>query len=282
MARVLSGRKLARSVRRRVAAEVDALEGPPPGLAVILVGEDEASKVYVSYKEKACRKAGVRSTVVRMPSDTSRERLMSRIDELNSDDSVDGLLVQLPLPGHLSASEVASAVLPAKDVDGFHPRNVGRLWRGEDGLFPCTPSGVMALLEREEIDPEGMRAVIVGRSDIVGKPLAAMLLAANATVTLAHSRTRDLPGLTSRADLLVSAVGVPGIIGPDHVRKGVVVVDVGISRTDDGLAGDVDYDAVEPLAAAITPVPGGVGPLTIAFLLKNTLKARRMRFRSGL
>lgn len=281
MGEVLSGGKLARSVRRKVAAEVAEMEGPPPGLAVVLVGEDEASRVYVSYKEKACRKAGIRSTVVRMPRDASRGQLMARIDELNSDDSVDGLLVQLPLPDHLSASEVASAVLPEKDVDGFHPQNVGRLWRGEDGLFPCTPTGIMALLDHAGTDPEGMRAVIVGRSDIVGKPLAAMLLAANATVTLAHSRTRDLPGLTSQADLLVSAVGVPHIIGPDHVREGAVVVDVGISRTEDGLAGDVDYGAVEPLASAITPVPGGVGPLTIAYLLKNTLKARKMRFRSG-
>ena len=281
MAQVLSGKKLARSIRRTVAAEVERMEGPPPGLAVVLVGEDEASRVYVSYKEKACRKAGIRSTVVRMPRDASREQLMARIDALNSDDSVDGMLVQLPLPDHLSASEVASAVVPEKDVDGFHPQNVGRLWRGEDGLFPCTPTGIMALLDHAGIAPEGMRAVIVGRSDIVGKPLAAMLLAANATVTLAHSRTRDLPGLASRADLLVSAVGVPGIIGPGHVKEGAVVVDVGISRTEDGLAGDVDYGAVEPLASAITPVPGGVGPLTIAFLLKNTLKARKMRSRSG-
>ncbi|MGM0628078.1 MAG: bifunctional 5,10-methylenetetrahydrofolate dehydrogenase/5,10-methenyltetrahydrofolate cyclohydrolase, partial [Candidatus Fermentibacterota bacterium] len=239
MAEVLSGKKLARSVRRTVAAEVEGMEGPPPGLAVVLVGEDEASRVYVSYKEKACRKAGIRSTVVRMPREASRGELMARIDDLNSDDTVDGLLVQLPLPDHLSASEVASAVLPEKDVDGFHPQNVGRLWRGEDGLFPCTPTGIMALLEHAGIDPEGMRAVIVGRSDIVGKPLAAMLLAANATVTLAHSRTRDLPGLASQADLLVSAVGVPGIIGPGHVKAGAVVVDVGISRTEDGLAGDV-------------------------------------------
>lgn len=281
MAQVLSGKKLARSIRRTVAAEVERMEGPPPGLTVVLVGEDEASRVYVSYKEKACRKAGVRSTVVRMPRDASREQLMGRIDDLNSDDSVDGLLVQLPLPDHLSASEVASAVVPEKDVDGIHPQNVGRLWRGEDGLFPCTPTGIMALLDHAGIDLEGMRAVIVGRSDIVGKPLAAMMLAANATVTLAHSRTRDLPGLASQADLLVSAVGVPGIIGPGHVKEGAVVVDVGISRTEDGLAGDVDYDAVEPLASAITPVPGGVGPLTIAFLLKNTLKARRMRRSSG-
>jgi len=281
VAQVLSGKKLARSIRRTVAAEVERMEGPPPGLTVVLVGEDEASRVYVSYKEKACRKAGVRSTVVRMPRDASREQLMGRIDDLNSDDSVDGLLVQLPLPDHLSASEVASAVVPEKDVDGIHPQNVGRLWRGEDGLFPCTPTGIMALLDHAGIDLEGMRAVIVGRSDIVGKPLAAMMLAANATVTLAHSRTRDLPGLASQADLLVSAVGVPGIIGPGHVKEGAVVVDVGISRTEDGLAGDVDYDAVEPLASAITPVPGGVGPLTIAFLLKNTLKARRMRRSSG-
>ena len=281
MAEVLSGRKLARSIRRTVAAEVESMEGPPPGLAVVLVGDDEASKVYISYKEKACRKAGIRSTVVRMPADSSRDALMKTISGLNEDDAVDGLLVQLPLPDHLSPSEAASAVVPEKDVDGIHPQNVGRLWRGEDGLFPCTPTGVMALLENAGVDPEGMRAVIVGRSDIVGKPLAAMLLAANATVTLAHSRTRDLVGLASEADLLVSAVGVPHIIGSDHVKEGAVVVDVGISRTEDGLVGDVDYEAVEPLASAITPVPGGVGPLTIAFLLKNTLKAWRMRHDSG-
>jgi methylenetetrahydrofolate dehydrogenase (NADP+)/methenyltetrahydrofolate cyclohydrolase len=280
VAEILSGRKLAREVRREVAARVSSLDRPP-GLAVVLVGEDEASQVYVSYKEKACRKAGVRSTVVRLPADVSREELLGRVEELNGDDTVDGVLVQLPLPGHLSASEVASAVLPEKDVDGFHPRNVGSLWRGEEGLFPCTPTGVMALLDRHRIDPEGMRAVIVGRSDIVGKPLAAMLLAANATVTLAHSRTRDLPGLTSQADLLVSAVGRPGMIGAGHVRRGAVVVDVGISRTESGLAGDVDFEAAEPLASAITPVPGGVGPLTIAFLLRNTLKAQEIRLKNS-
>jgi len=280
VARLLRGRKLAREVRGEVARRVSNLDRPP-GLAVVLVGEDEASQVYVSYKEKACRKAGVRSTVVRLPADVSRRALLEEVEELNGDHAVDGVLVQLPLPGHLSASEVASAVSPQKDVDGFHPRNVGSLWRGEEGLFPCTPTGVMALLERNGIDPEGMRAVIVGRSDIVGKPLAAMLLAANATVTLAHSRTRGLPSLASEADLLVSAVGRPGMIGPGHVRRGAVVVDVGISRTESGLAGDVDFDAVEPLASAITPVPGGVGPLTIAFLLRNTLKAREMRLKNS-
>ena len=280
MADVLSGRKLARQVRERVRQQVSSLDDPP-GLTVIVVGDDPASKVYVSYKEKACIKTGFRSSVIRMPGDVTREQLLAEIHRINADDSVDGLLVQLPLPGHLSPSEVASAVVPAKDVDGFHPQNVGRLWRGEEGLFPCTPTGVMALLDFHGIDPEGMHAVIVGRSDIVGKPLAAMLLAANATVTLAHSRTRDLAGLTSRADLLVSAVGSPGIIGPEHVREGAVVVDVGISRTEDGLAGDVDYRRVEPLVSAITPVPGGVGPLTIAFLLENTIKAGKLR-REGL
>lgn len=271
---VLSGRKFAKEVRRNLAEEIDKIGGRPPGLAVVIVGDDPASRVYVSMKEKACGKVGIVSTAVRLDESVSQEELLQEINKLNENPSVDGILCQLPLPDHISADVVASAILPKKDVDGFHPLNVGRLWRGEDGLFPCTPVGIVALLKHHCIDIDGADAVIVGRSNIVGKPMAALLLRENATVSVAHSHTSDLQGLCRKADILIAAVGRPRFIKREFVKPGATVIDVGISRTDDGLVGDVDFNNVADICGAITPVPGGVGPLTIAFLLSNTVKAR--------
>ncbi len=270
---VLSGRAFAKEVRRNLADEIAGIGGRPPGLAVIIVADDPASRVYVSMKEKACGKVGIDSTVVRLEETVSQAELLRVIDRLNTDPLIDGILCQLPLPGHISAAIVASAILPEKDVDGFHPENVGRLWRGEDGLFPCTPVGIIALMKHSGISMDGADAVIVGRSNIVGKPMAALLLRENATVSVAHSHTFDLEGLCRRADILIAAVGRPRFIKREFVKPGATVIDVGISRTDDGLAGDVDFDNVADISGAITPVPGGVGPLTIAFLLSNTVKA---------
>ncbi len=270
---VLSGRKFGKEVRRNLAEEINRIGGRPPGLAVVIVGDDPASRVYVSMKEKACGKVGINSTVIRLDESVSQEELLLQIDRLNQDTSVDGMLCQLPLPDHISADIVASAILPEKDVDGFHPINVGRLWRGEDGLFPCTPVGIMALMKYHNIEIDGADAVIVGRSNIVGKPMAALLLRESATVCVAHSHTSDLEGLCSKADILIAAVGRPRFITREFVKPGATVIDVGTSRTEDGLSGDVDFENVAPICGAITPVPGGVGPLTIAFLLSNTLKA---------
>ncbi len=272
MALILSGKELARETTRSIKAM--GFRGAGPGLAVVLVGDDPASRVYVSSKEKACGRAGIRSIRVELPADAGEEALIREVQRLNRDPDVHGILCQLPLPPGYDRHRVASAIAPAKDVDGLHPENVGKLWRGEDGLFPCTPLGMMELLRRHDISPHGMHGVIVGRSDIVGKPMAALLLREHCTVTLAHSRTSDLQGLCRTADILVAAVGRPGMIRADWVKPRAVVLDVGINRLDDGtITGDVDFAGVEPLVSAITPVPGGVGPLTIAFLLRNTVKA---------
>ena len=275
MALVLSGRKFARVVRASLRERVAALQGPPPGLTVVMVGDDPASQVYVGAKEKACRKVGFNSTVLKLPVETTEAAILELINQLNVDDSVHGVLVQLPLPDHISDDRVASAVLPEKDVDGFHPVNVGRLWRGEDGLFPCTPSGIVSLFHHHDIPLTGKNALVVGRSNIVGKPMAALLLRENCTVTVAHSRTVDLREQCREADILIAAVGKPEMIKKDWVKPGAVVVDVGMNRRSDGkLVGDVAYNEVLDICSAITPVPGGVGPLTIAFLLENTFKAR--------
>lgn len=275
MSLVLSGRKYARFVRASLRDKVSELQGPPPGLTVILVGDDPASEVYVGAKEKACTKVGFISNVIRLSSDISEPDLLKLIDGLNSDDSVHGILIQLPLPDHISVDVIASAVVPEKDVDGFHPVNVGRLWRGEDGLFPCTPTGIVGLLHHHDIPMSGKNALIVGRSNIVGKPMAALLLRENCTVTMAHSRTVNLQEQCREADILIVAVGRAEMIRRDWVKPGAVVVDVGMNRNSDGkLVGDVDYNDVFEICSAITPVPGGVGPLTIAFLLENTFKAR--------
>jgi methylenetetrahydrofolate dehydrogenase (NADP+) / methenyltetrahydrofolate cyclohydrolase len=274
MTLVLSGGEHAGGIRSQIRKELSADPSLKPGLAVIIVGDDPASAVYVASKERACTRAGIRSVVIRLDGSATQPRVLEKIRELNSRDDIHGILVQLPLPDHISPDAVASAVHPGKDVDGFHPENVGRLWRGENGLFPCTPSGIIGLLEHYDIPLEGRNAVIAGRSNIVGKPMAALLLRKNCTVTIAHSRTRGLPELCASADILIAAVGRPGMIGRSWIKPGAVVVDVGINRTPGGqLTGDVSYNEVFDLCSAITPVPGGVGPLTIAYLLKNTFLA---------
>lgn len=270
---ILSGREFAKTVRRSIAEEISQTGGRPPGLAVVIVGDNPASQVYVSMKEKACKKAGLISRIVHLEEAVSEDELLREIENLNQDSSIDGILCQLPLPEHISDETVASSILPSKDVDGFHPVNVGRLWRGEEGLFPCTPVGIIALLKHSGIQIDGVNAVIVGRSNIVGKPMAALLLREHATVTIAHSHTPDLPGLCRQADILIAAVGKPHFINSEFVKPGATLIDVGITRTSEGLRGDVDFEQVEDICGAITPVPGGVGPLTIAFLLSNTVKA---------
>ena len=275
-AKRMDGRATAEICRRQAAAEAAALreKGIEPHLAVVLAGDDPASAVYVRSKERACLEAGIRSTVLRLPQTVSQRELEEAVLSLNRDAGVHGILVQLPLPAHLDEKRVLELIDPAKDVDGFHPLNAGRLLTGEAGFVPCTPLGVMRLLEEYGVDPAGKRAVVVGRSNIVGKPMALLLLRANATVTLCHSRTADLAEVTRQADILVAAVGKPGFITADMIRPGAAVVDVGISRVDGRLAGDVD-PAAAGTAGLLSPVPGGVGPMTIAMLLHNTLQAAR-------
>jgi len=278
--RLIDGKAISAELRAETAAAVVELVeagGRAPGLATILVGEDPASQVYVASKHRACSEAGIRSLDHRLPGDASAADLHALIDRLNNDDEVDGILLQLPLPHGLEADEFVDRIDPAKDVDGLTTVDVGLLWQGRRALAPCTPLGVIELLDRIGFDPAGREAVIVGRSDLVGKPLAAMLLARNATVTVCHSRTKDLPAVCARADLLVAAAGVPRMLGVKHVRPGAVVIDVGINRGDDGLVGDVEFETVRHVATAITPVPGGVGPMTIACLLANTLSAAKLR-----
>ncbi|RMH49279.1 MAG: bifunctional methylenetetrahydrofolate dehydrogenase/methenyltetrahydrofolate cyclohydrolase FolD [Alphaproteobacteria bacterium] len=281
MARIIDGKAFAEGLRGRIAGHVARIardHGITPGLAVVLVGEDPASQVYVRNKARQTVAAGMASFEHRLPADVPADRLMALIDRLNADPAVHGILVQLPLPRHLDATMVINAIDPAKDVDGFHTTNVGRLHTGQPAMVPCTPLGCLMLLRHHLGDLSGAEAVVVGRSNIVGRPMAALLLQDNATVTIAHSRSRDLAATCRRADILVAAVGRPGMIGAGHVRPGATVIDVGINRVDDGaggtrLVGDVDFDAVAPIAGAITPVPGGVGPMTIACLLANTLTA---------
>lgn len=279
-ARIISGTALAQSVREQVAEDVKALQakGIHPGLTVVLIGEDPASQVYVRNKALACEKAGINSDVIRLPASTTQDELLALIEKLNQDDGVDGILVQLPLPSHLDEHLVIESISPAKDVDGFHISNAGLLMTGQPLFRPCTPYGVMKMLESEHVALRGAEAVIVGASNIVGKPMAMMLLAAGATVTLCNSKTRDLAAHTRRADVLVVAVGRPNMIKGDMIKPGAVVIDVGINRLDDGkLAGDVEFASASQVASAITPVPGGVGPMTIAMLLVNTLEAAERR-----
>ena len=280
MARLIDGRAVAQAVRDDVArgvAAYTAASGRVPGLATVLVGEDPASEVYVRNKVAACREAGMESFHEPMPVDSTQEQVEAMVDRLNADDQVDGILVQSPLPKGLDFKRVLERIDPAKDVDGFHPLNVGRLVAGRPTLVACTPAGVMELLRRSETPLEGAEAVVVGRSDIVGKPVALLLLHESATVTVCHSRTRDLPAVTRRADILVAAVGRPRMITGDMVKPGATVIDVGINRTADGLVGDVDFEPAAKVAGAITPVPGGVGPMTIAMLMRNTLTAAAAR-----
>jgi methylenetetrahydrofolate dehydrogenase (NADP+)/methenyltetrahydrofolate cyclohydrolase len=275
MATIIDGKAVAAAVDEKTRARVEALAaaGVTPGLAVVLIGDDPASHVYVRNKERACERLGITSFDHRRPADISQDALNELIDELNADPAVHGILVQMPLPAHLDAEAVIERIHPDKDADGFHPENLGRLVRGLPGARACTPWGVMAMLDHYGIDIRGKNAVVVGRSTIVGKPQALMLLERDATVTVCHSRTADLPGVCRTADILVAAVGRPKMITADFVKPGAVVMDVGINRTDDGLVGDVDFAAVEPIASAITPVPGGVGPMTIAMLMANTVDA---------
>jgi methylenetetrahydrofolate dehydrogenase (NADP+)/methenyltetrahydrofolate cyclohydrolase len=279
-ARIIDGKTIAAGVRAETAIRAGRLAnaGTVPGLAVVIVGEDPASRVYVRSKAQACEEAGMRSWVHAMPADTPLDRLVAFVHELNLDPDVHGILVQLPLPGRLDARRVIEAIDPAKDVDGFHYQNVGALVVGDPAFYPCTPWGVMKMLEHEGIAIDGAHAVVVGRSTIVGKPMALMLLNANATVTLCHSRTRDLAAQTRQADILVAAAGRARMIGAGMVKPGATVIDVGINRLPDGtLCGDVDYAPVAEVAGRITPVPGGVGPMTIAMLLENTLTAVELR-----
>jgi len=276
-ARILDGKALAAEVRAGVKAKVAAAmaqRGTTPGLAVILAGDDPASKVYVRNKTRACEEVGVRSQQIDYPASVTQAELMSRITKLNADAAVHGILVQLPLPKHIDAARVLAAVAPQKDVDGFHEQNMGALLAGAPRLVPCTPAGVMRLLESADIPLAGRRAVVIGRSNIVGKPLALLLLQKDATVTICHSKTRDLESVTREADILVAAIGRAKLVGASMVKPGACVIDVGVNRLADGsLAGDVDFAAVKDVAGWITPVPGGVGPMTIAMLLENCLKA---------
>lgn len=274
-AQLLDGKKVASEIKAAVAKKAAELkaQGVTPGLTVILVGENPASKVYVGQKEKACIEAGFNSVLLEMPGTATQEELVETIAGLNADPSVHGILVQLPLPRQIDPDAVIAAIDPAKDVDGFHPVNVGRLVAGLPGMVPCTPLGVVRLLEAYGLPLAGKHAVIVGRSAIVGKPMAHLLLAKDCTVTICHSRTADLASFTRQADILVAAVGRPKTITADMVKPGAIVVDVGINRLETGLVGDVDFGPASAVAGWITPVPGGVGPLTIAMLLENTLSA---------
>ena len=280
MANLLDGKGLSQKIHTELTERVIFLEGiigRKPGLAVLMVGDNPASAAYVRNKERACEKGGIASFGRNFPKETSQAELEAVIEELNQDEEVDGILVQLPLPDHLDSVKLLNKIHPDKDADGLHPANLGRLLRGELGLRSCTPAGVMRLLQEYQINPEGKKAVVMGRSILVGKPLALMLLEANATVTIAHSRTPDLPNLTREADILVAAVGKPGLITADMVKPGAVVIDVGINRQVDEatgksrLVGDVDFASVAEIAGYITPVPGGVGPMTVAMLLQNTV-----------
>jgi methylenetetrahydrofolate dehydrogenase (NADP+) / methenyltetrahydrofolate cyclohydrolase len=280
MAAVIDGKAVAADVRAQVGRDAAALEertGHRAGLVTILVGEDPASQVYVRNKIAACEEAGMVSLHEPMPATSTQREVLEMVDRMNADDRVDGILVQSPLPAGLNFKEVLERIDPAKDVDGFHPLNVGRLVANQPGMVACTPKGVMELLDRTGVEIEGQHAVVVGRSDIVGKPVALLLLHRSATVTVCHSRTRDLPGVTRSADILIAAVGRPEMITGDMVKPGATVIDVGVNRTDEGLRGDVHFPSASEVAGAITPVPGGVGPMTIAMLLRNTVDAATTR-----
>jgi methylenetetrahydrofolate dehydrogenase (NADP+) / methenyltetrahydrofolate cyclohydrolase len=279
-ATVIDGKAVAASMRDRVRGEVEELTATldrPPGLATVLVGDDPGSKIYVRRKHEASQEVGIRSFEHEPDASITQEDLLDLVSALNDDDEIDGVLVQLPLPDHLDDSAVVAALNPAKDVDGLTPTSAGLLARGEPGLVPATPRGVMELIGAAGVDPTGKEAVIVGRSNLVGRPLFSLLLGANATVTVCHSRTRDLGEVCRRAEILVAAAGQPRLIGGEMIRPGATVIDVGINSTDDGLVGDVDFEAAKEVAGAITPVPGGVGPMTIAMLLSNTVQAARAR-----
>ncbi len=278
--KLIDGKAVSAEIRKELEVEVKKLKeekGITPGLAVVLVGEDPASKTYVASKEKACEKIGIYSEGHKLSADTSEEDLLKLIDELNNKDEIDGILVQLPLPSHIDEKKVLDKISPEKDVDGFHPINVGKLSIGEEAFIPCTPHGVIKLMEHENIEMAGKKAVIIGRSNIVGKPAAMLLLQKNATVTICHSRTKDLAKVASEADILVAAIGKPNFVTADMVKEGATVIDVGINRVDGKLVGDVDFESVKEKAGYITPVPGGVGPMTITMLLFNTVVSAKRK-----
>ena len=280
MARIIDGKQIAKNLRGAISDDVADLKGKgvTPGLAVVLVGDDPASRVYVSMKEKACEECGIFSDEHKLSAETTEEQLLALIDELNNDDRIDGILVQLPLPDQIDESKVLEAISPAKDADGFHPYNVGRLATGNALFKPCTPYGVMKMFEAEGVDLKGKEVVIVGRSNIVGKPVALMCLEEHATVTICHSRTRDLAEKVRQADVVIAAVGRPEMIEGDWIKKGAVVIDVGVNRVGEKkLVGDVDFEGASQNASAITPVPGGVGPMTITMLLYNTVESAKRR-----
>lgn len=280
MFKLISGKEISLSVKERVAEEVKDLKknGIEPCLAVILVGDDPASKVYVNNKKKACEFCGIRSLEYLLPADASQEELNSLVEKLNSDESVNGILCQLPLPSHLDEKEVLNLIKPEKDVDAFHPENVGHIMIGDFNFLPCTPAGIMEMLKYENIGLDGKNCVIIGRSNIVGKPMAMLMLKENATVTVCHSHTKNLKELVARADVVVAAVGKAKFVTADMIKDGAVIVDVGINRCEDGkLYGDVDFEACKEKASYITPVPGGVGPMTIATLMQNTVTAAKIQ-----
>jgi methylenetetrahydrofolate dehydrogenase (NADP+)/methenyltetrahydrofolate cyclohydrolase len=283
-ATLIKGSEISKQIREEIKNEVAGLKEKnniTPGLATILVGEDEASKVYVGAKEKACKELGIYSDRIDLPGNTTEADLLALIDKLNKDSKIHGILVQLPLPKHINETNVLNAVDPRKDVDGFHPVNVGKMVLGKPAFLPCTPHGILELLKRSNVETSGAEVVVVGRSNIVGKPIANMLLqkkkGGNATVTVCHTGTKDIASHTKKADILIVAVGKPKMIKADMVKEGVVVIDVGVNRLETGLVGDVDFEAVKEKAKAITPVPGGVGPMTITMLMYNTVHAAKMQ-----
>lgn len=276
MVKIIDGKKISQDIKNELKNEVDELkkQNTTPGLAVVIVGEDPASKVYVRNKEKACEEIGIKSFAHVLPEETSEENLLSLIDELNNNSDVHGILVQLPLPKHIDSNKIIFAIDPKKDVDGFHPENVGKMTTGNDALLSCTPAGMIELLKREQIQIEGSHCVVIGKSNIVGKPVSILLLNEGGTISVCHSKTKNLKEITKQADILVVAVGKPNFVTPDMIKEGVVIIDVGINRLDNGkIVGDADFEACEEKASAITPVPGGVGPMTIAMLMKNCIKS---------
>ena len=280
MATLINGKVISAQIREEITEETKSFvadNGYAPGLAVIIVGNDPASQVYVRNKKRGCAEVGFYSEEYELPAETTEEELLTLIDKLNNDEKIHGILVQLPLPKHLDEKKILLAINPQKDVDAFHPVNVGKIMIGDYDFLPCTPAGVMQLIQRSGVEVKGKNCVVIGRSNIVGKPMAMLLLHANGTVTVCHSKTNNLKEICKSADILVASVGKPNFVGADMVKNGAVVIDVGINRLDDGkLCGDVNFSEVEPIASYITPVPGGVGPMTITMLLKNTLTAAKL------
>ncbi len=281
MAQIISGKVISAAVKDRIKAEVEELKqkGITPGLAVIIVGNDPASEVYVGSKERACAELSMYSEKYALPEETTEEELLKLVEELNGRDEIHGILCQLPLPRHINEKTILDAISPLKDVDAFHPQNVGKIMIGDYDFLPCTPAGIMEMLKYSNIDPAGKHCVVIGRSNIVGKPMAMLLLHANATVTICHSKTTNLKEITKQADILVAAVGRANFVTADMVKPGAVVIDVGMNRPEGKLCGDVNFSEVEPIASAITPVPGGVGPMTISMLMQNTLAAARLKLK---